>query len=129
MQIKVGPFRYEIIASPTNLKHPDGGECHGLARPDLNRVEFSSVAPPDKRMAVVWHEIGHLLKADLDITGSLKLDEESICNLIGLAMSMMSPMDMLRLHVYVAQGVDAPGAMLYPGLPSPIPVFHFTLDS
>lgn len=128
MHIHVGTYRYEIISQPENLQHPEGGECHGLAWPDLQRIVFSMKAPAEKRLAVVWHEIGHLLKADFDIRGHAMnaMDEEACCNWLGLAMSMMSPMDLLRLHVYVMQGIDAPGAMLHPGLPHPVPVLHIT---
>ncbi len=125
MHITVGPFRYEIVVNQQPIRHPDGGDCHGLAWPDIHRIEFSMVAPAEKRLAVVWHEIGHLIKADLDIHDAGVMDEESMCNLIGLAMSMMSPMDLLRLHVFATQGIDAPSAMMCPGLPCPIPVFHF----
>ncbi len=126
MHIHVGPFRYEITASSTNIRHPDGGECNGVAYPDLNRIVFSKQTPADKRLAVVWHEIAHLLKADLDVTGSSRLDEESICNLIGLAMSMMSPLEVARIHVFSTTGIDAPSAMLMPNMRSPIPVLDFT---
>lgn len=129
MHIHVGPFRYEITASSTNIRHPDGGECNGVAYPDLNRIVFSKQTPPEKRLAVVWHEIAHLLKADLDIHCLPTLDEEAVCNLIGLAMSLITPMDMLRLHVYVCQGIDAPGAMFNPRLSRPIPVCRITLNS
>jgi len=131
MQIQVGSFRYEILSRPGPIPHPEGGECHGVAYPDLQRIEFSMAAPAAKRMAVVWHEIGHLLKADFDIRGhdDRKMDEETCCNWLGLSMSMMSPMDLLRLHVYVMQGIDAPAAMLHPGLSHPVPVLHITRPS
>jgi hypothetical protein len=128
MQITVGPFRYEIVARSTKLTNDQGEPCLGLAWPDLSRVEFSMLAQPDKRWGLVWHELIHLFKADFDIRGheSKTLGEEAVCNLIGLVMAMMEPIDIMRLHVYVMQGIDAPAAMLHPGLPHPIPVFHFS---
>lgn len=126
MQIKVGTFSYEIVARPDLIPHPSGGTCHGLAWPDQQRIEFSTAAPLLKRMAVVWHQLSHLLKADFDIHGAELLDEETCCNLVGLAMAMISPMDLMRLHVFVCQGIDAPSAMMCPGMRSPIPMMHFT---
>jgi hypothetical protein len=125
MHIKVGPYRYEIIARTEPIEHPDGGLCHGVAMPDRHRIEISLDAPPCKRLAVLWHELLHLAKADFDVTGSAVLDEESICNLMGLLMSMISPMDLLRLHIFATEGVDAPAAMCNPWMGRPVPILHF----
>ncbi len=124
MDLNVGPYRYQILAVSDDLTHPDGGACHGLADPTHQRVMFSMELPPAKRWSVVWHELAHLARADLDIHGEpdTPLGEEAVCNLIGLVMAMIRPMDLMRLHVYVTQGVDAPAAMLTPNLPHPIPV-------
>jgi hypothetical protein len=126
MHIKVGPFCYEIIARAEPIEHPDGGLCHGVAWPDLHRVEFSLAAPPHKRVAVLWHELMHLAKADFDIHGAELLGEEAVCNLLGLLMSMISPMDMLRLQIYASEGVDAPAAMCNPWMGRPVPILHFS---
>lgn len=129
MFICVGPFRYELVARNVQIYTPDGVPCYGLAWPDQQRIEFSLLAPPVKRLSVVWHELLHLARADFDIHSTSEMSEEAVCNLIGLVMAMISPMDLLRLHVYATEGVDAPAAMLTPNLPRPIPLLHFTRDS
>ncbi len=126
MHIRVGTFRYEIIARSGKLTNDRGEPCMGLAWPDLGRVEFSMACKPSKRWGVVWHEILHLAKADLDIHDKRSMSEEAVCNLIGLVMALMDPIDIMRLHVYVMQGIDAPAVMVMPNLNNPVPVFHFT---
>lgn len=127
MQITVGPYRYEVVARSQTLTNDDGKPCLGLAWPDLSRIEFFSGCAPEKRWAVVWHELLHLVRADFDIHagGPAVLTEEAVCNLLGLLMTMISPVDVMRLHVYVMQGVDAPGVMMSPTLGRPIPVLPF----
>lgn len=128
MFLTVGPYKYEIIARSQRLTDDHGEPCLGLAWPDLGRVEFFSGASPEKRWAVVWHELLHLARADFDIHvgQKAKLSEEAVCNLMGLLMTMISPVDFMRLHVYVAQGIDAPSAMFSPRIGRPIPVMNLT---
>ena len=114
MFLTVGPYKYEIIARSQRLT-----DDHG---------ELFSGASPEKRWAVVWHELLHLARADFDIHvgQKAKLSEEAVCNLMGLLMTMISPVDFMRLHVYVAQGIDAPSAMFSPRIGRPIPVMNLT---
>lgn len=71
---------------------------------------------------MAWHEIAHAWKTELDIVGDERLAEESLCNMIGLAMVNMPPRLICRPHIYMAHGIDARDVVMPTGCNEIIPV-------
>ncbi len=123
MEVPVGPHRYVVRVVDHDLTL-SGEECDGLCDPAHQTISVRSSLSPTKRVAVCWHEIAHAWKHELDISGAAELAEEAVCNLIGLAMASMSVETLVRLHIYLVDGVEAESAMMLPCLPKPVPVFR-----
>lgn len=122
MLIPVGPFSYRVELVQGYLTGPGQRRCLGLTFPDRYLIQVSDVPPAAKRLAVLWHEITHAWKEELDISGQAALDDESIANLIGLAMAAMPVKLLVRLHCYMSTGVRCDDVLMVSGSPHPIPV-------
>jgi hypothetical protein len=106
--------------------HPhDGGKCNGLTWPDRALIQVDGRLPPDVRRKVLWHEIGHAFKAELDVTGAMHLPEEVFCDLVALALTTMKPKLFLRLWLYATHKMVAHDVMMIPGCELPIPVLRY----
>jgi len=126
MMIPVGPFCYQVKLVSEPLFDGEGHEADGLCRPFAMTIQVSAALPPDKRLATLWHEIGHAWKAELDVRDKPTMDEESLCRMIGLAMAGMPPRLLAALHLYMMRGYECSAAIMLPaGDPIPIlPLDH-----
>lgn len=121
--VPVGPFSYRVrlIKGYVLASGPKG---LGLCDVDRCEIIISDIPQIKKRISLLWHEIAHAWKWELDIHQSESLDDEATANLIGLAMAG-TPVNLIaRLHCYMTTGIECDDVMLVSGLP-PIPVIHF----
>ncbi|QQE12113.1 hypothetical protein JD969_01160 [Planctomycetota bacterium] len=122
MYVQIGPHKYRIILVKGIVRDEKGNGYCGLTYFDHHNIIISGDLPPSKRLSTLWHELVHAFLYELDITESDSHDEESVCNLIGLAMSHLDAMTLARLHVYMTQGIDCDSVMMSPNLNEPVPV-------
>jgi hypothetical protein len=101
VMLPIGHTIYEVSLIHGYVIDPKGTRCLGLTRPDTCRIEVSDVPPPAKRVAVAWHEITHAIKCELDAGQRQFMDEESICDMIGMAMAAISSEKIAELHHYL----------------------------
>ncbi|QDU34057.1 hypothetical protein KS4_21190 [Poriferisphaera corsica] len=128
MEVKVGPHVYRIILAKGIVRDEAGDPYCGLTFFDHQTILISGQLKPSKRLSTLWHELVHAFAYELDIAQSDTHDEESMCNLIGLAMSQLDAMTLARLHVYMLQGIDCDAVMMSPKLEQPIPVLQLLSD-
>lgn len=125
MHVPVGPHWYELILEPDYID--SGGEAVlGLCDPDRQQIRISAVAPPAKRLSLLWHELAHAWVRELDVHERPSYADEPLANLIGLAMARMTPRLLARIHIYLTDGIDADGVLDAPGLPGPVPVVRLS---
>jgi hypothetical protein len=126
MRVEIGGVGYELVLVQRDLLHPrDGGRCRGLTWPDRALIEVDGRLPPEVRRKVVWHELGHAFKAELDVSAALQLPEEMFCDLVALALTRLSPKLYARLWLFATRGYEAADVIMIPGLPEPIPVIRY----
>lgn len=106
MKVPVGPFAYEVqlVDHPLELH---GRPCMGLCDSERQRIFIARSLSPQRRLSVFWHELAHAWKSEMDVHVAAAMEEESVCNLIGLAMTAMDPHLLARLHVFLTQGIEA----------------------
>lgn len=92
------PFELRLVAGP--ILHPDGGTCRGLYYCDQLLILVSADIPPALRLRVAWHEIGHAIYT-LNVGERDSLDEESVCDLVGLAMAGITPEKFAEITAFV----------------------------
>lgn len=100
----------------------DGEACLGVADPAAMTITISKIPPPDKRIRVFWHELGHIIKCECDAANAEWMDEEHLCNIIGLGCSMIDGSDLHRLKFYLTTGIIAKSMAVFPGMSTPVPV-------
>lgn len=123
MQIHVGPFRYTLSLRRGYLRH-NGQDALGLCHTDKRLIEISDATAPSVRITTFWHELGHAIKRELDITDALEIAEESLANLLGIAMAQLDARTLARVHIYLTTGMECDDVIMYPGGHAPIPVFN-----
>lgn len=105
MKVPVGPFSYEVILTEQPLEFK-GRRCMGLCDSEAQKIFIARRLCPQRRVSVFWHELAHAWKCDLEIHCDETMEEEPICNMIGLAMTAMEPYLLARLHVFLTQGIE-----------------------
>lgn len=126
MVIEIGGVGYELVLVERDLVHPaDGARCNGLTWPDRALIEVDGRLPPTVRRKVMWHELGHAFRGELDIHDAAHLPEEVFCDLVALALTTISPRLYCRLWLYATTGKDCADVMLLPGYADPIPVIQY----
>lgn len=122
LMIPVGPFQYRL-----HLHHGyiilDGRQLLGACDSDNQRILISDISPPAKRLATFWHEAAHAWFAELNPGSHTKFDEETFCNVIGLAMVAWGPHLMARVQIYLTRGIEPEDVMIMPG-GSPVPIIR-----
>jgi hypothetical protein len=83
VKVDVGPFEYRVQLFEGLIDH-DGQPCFGLCDNVQQRIYISDVPPPPQRMRILIHEIMHGWWFHF---GPDRVDEESIVDLVGLAMT------------------------------------------
>jgi hypothetical protein len=126
MRVEVGGVGYELRMVDGEVRHPDGSACNGLTWPDRGLIEIDGRLPRSVRRKTLWHELGHAFKCELDVTDAAHLDEESLCNLVALALCAISPKLYLRLMVWSATGRDCDEVAYLPGMAEPIPIWRMS---
>lgn len=121
MRIPVGPFDYTLKLVLPPLKHPDGREVVGLCDPDRLEIMIRADLPPVKRWSVFCHELAHAWAA-LDPRHDDIWSEETLAELVGVALARMDALAICRLHVLLNTGIDAREVILPPFFSHPIPV-------
>ncbi|WP_432797023.1 hypothetical protein [Poriferisphaera sp. WC338] len=126
MQVKIGPHEYRVILVKGTVRNGMGEAFCGLTHFDQQYILISGDMEPSKRLSTLWHELVHAFLYELNITDTPVDDEESMCNLIGLAMSHLDAVTIAKLHVYMTEGVECDGVMMSPRLKYPVAVLDTT---
>lgn len=126
LPITIGGVSYTLALVTEDLLHPgDGQRCNGLTWPDRALIQVDARLAPDVRRKVLWHEIGHAFKAELDITDASHLPEEVFCELVALALTTMKPKLFLKLWLFATHKMHAHDVIMLPGCSNPIPVIRY----
>lgn len=125
MEIPVGPFRYRLALVNGHIQTPSGPAL-GLCDTVRREILISDAVAPDHRVDVFGHEFGHAAKAELDITESPTLHEEAACNLVAMAMSLITPKLRAMIDLYLKHGIEAHDVIWLCDMPEPIPVVRLT---
>jgi len=121
MRIGIGGVTYELRMVGGDILHPATGEpCNGLTWPDRGLIEIDGRLPRTIRRKTTWHELGHAFKCELDITDAATFDEETLCNLVALALCQLSPRLYLQVMVWTATGRAFEEVAYFPGMTEPI---------
>lgn len=132
LRVCIGGVSYALIFVHHDLIHPGGGAtsggvCNGLTWPDRGLIQVDGRLPATRRRKVMWHELGHAFKDELDICRSASgMDEESFCDLVALAFCGLSPKLYCRLWLYATKLVVAPDVALLPGMSEPVAVHRWS---
>lgn len=127
MRIPVGPYYYDLAVCRKLIPH-QGGLAEGLCDRTGQRITISLVPPPSRRLATFWHELAHAWR-ELDIHEAPSLDDESMANLVGLAMARMDAHTLARIHILLTTGMEADEVLMIPGVCQPIPLLRFSSDA
>ncbi|MCC6679272.1 MAG: hypothetical protein IT445_00065 [Phycisphaeraceae bacterium] len=128
IQVPVGPVNYSLAIQP-GWCELDGEKCFGLCDRDNLEILISGAAPPAKRLTTAWHEIVHAWMAEL-APGSYAqaLEEEGVCDIVGLAMAHMDARLIARLHLYMTRGIEATDVLMIRGCREVVPVISTTIE-
>ena len=126
MEIGIGGVNYELKMVTSELLHPDGRPCNGLTWPDRGLIEIDGRLPRTIRRKTTWHELGHAFKCELDIGDREHFDEETLCNLVALALCQISPQLYMQLMVWTATGRACEEVVYLPGMAEPIGVWRMS---
>lgn len=126
ISIAIGGVVYRLALVDEDLLHPrDGSRCNGLTWPDLALIQVDGRLPATVRRKVLWHEIGHAFKSELDIHEATHLPEEEFCNLVAQALCVIAPKLYLQLWLFAMRRMVADDVIMIPGCEEPIPVIRY----
>jgi hypothetical protein len=108
LHIELGAYDYEV-ALVDEPQAPKGEQFISVLQPGLQRIEVARRLPTDKRWACCWEHLAQAWCEEFDIVGDEKADygDETVSNLVGLAMAHMKPTTMLQLWLFIVHGVAA----------------------
>lgn len=124
--IPVGPFHYQVILQQ-GLINVNGRELIGACDSNRQIIYISDVPSPAKRLATFWHEVAHAWFAELNPGSDEVFDEETFCNVIGLAMLAWGPLRLARVQIYLTRGIEAKDVLVMPD-GTPVPMFTISRD-
>lgn len=129
MEIKIGPYPYQVKLANQPINVPGVGPSFGSCDPMHQKIQVWKGVSAPKRLGTLWHEIGEAAAVELDISNQNTLDVESFCNLLGLVMAGMTPLDLARLHIMMTQCIEAKSVVMVPGCDQAIPVIPLDLSA
>lgn len=91
VEVPVGPLVYRLHLHRGELRHPRGHCCNGLCFPDSEQIFVAANQSRQRRLATAWHEFGHAMLDVFNIGEREELDEESICDAVGLFFASLTP--------------------------------------
>ncbi len=110
--LRVGPVDYELHLFSGFLES-QGHECLGLIQFDVCRILISDKAPIRKRIATFWHELGHAIVSECFYRDSFpKLDEEDLCNMLGIGMSAIDADTLKQVHELLSRDTGSASIVL-----------------
>lgn len=93
------PYRLWLIKGIIN--HPEFGECLGLCCYTRNEILVSDATPMSKRRMTFFHEFAHAACDELRF-GVQSFDEESLAELMGIALANLDAPTLAAIELYLA---------------------------
>ena len=83
-------------------------------------ITLASHAPPPPRNGTSGGQVAGSVRGKWETSGGV--DAEQLADVIGLAMSAITPADIARMVVYLTREIECEDVWVMPGITAPIPV-------